>query len=170
MSERTTTKDCTKCGLEKRRGDFYADSRKADGLMCICKECHKDGMRAVRQARADYYREFDRQRVNRPERVALRAAYRTTARGQERVAVGRKKWSERNPEKRAAHITVGNAVRNGRLIKRPCEVCGNPEVEAHHDDYSKPLKVRWLCTEHHIGHHVEVRRAEIPAPLIMGEE
>jgi ribosomal protein S27AE len=35
------------------------------------------------------------------------------------------------------------------LAKRPCEVCGNQEVEAHHDDYKKPWKIRWLCKKHH---------------------
>ena len=34
-----------------------------------------------------------------------------------------------------------------------CEICGNPKVDAHHDDYSRPRDVRWLCRAHHRQHH-----------------
>ena len=45
-------------------------------------------------------------------------------------------------------------IRSGKLIRQPCEVCGtNEKVEAHHDDYTKPLEVRWLCKKHHAEHH-----------------
>ena len=44
-------------------------------------------------------------------------------------------------------------VSRGTLVKAPCEVCGSLEVEKHHDDYDKPLEVRWLCREHHLEHH-----------------
>jgi hypothetical protein len=35
----------------------------------------------------------------------------------------------------------------------PCEVCKETNVDAHHDDYNKPLDVRWLCKKHHREHH-----------------
>lgn len=41
------------------------------------------------------------------------------------------------------------AVKVGRLVKQPCEVCGDEEVEIHHIDYFDPLDVRWLCFVHH---------------------
>jgi hypothetical protein len=41
------------------------------------------------------------------------------------------------------------AIRDGRLTRQPCEICGATNVEAHHDDYSKALAVRWLCQLHH---------------------
>ncbi len=45
-------------------------------------------------------------------------------------------------------------IKNGTLLKLPCEVCGYSDyVEAHHDDYYKPLDVRWLCRTHHREHH-----------------
>ena len=43
--------------------------------------------------------------------------------------------------------------RRGILVKEPCEVCGSHETEKHHDDYDKPLEVRWLCRQHHLEHH-----------------
>lgn len=53
-----------------------------------------------------------------------------------------------------AHSAVAAARRRGELVKQPCEKCGSVDrVEAHHDDYSKPLEVRWLCRFHHDGEH-----------------
>lgn len=55
---------------------------------------------------------------------------------------------------------VRRALRDGRLTQLPCEVagCGDPNSEAHHDDYSKPLEVTWLCFEHHKELHRLVGR------------
>jgi len=45
-------------------------------------------------------------------------------------------------------------IKAGKLIKQPCEVCGYDKyVEAHHDDYDKPMDIRWLCRNHHREHH-----------------
>lgn len=44
-------------------------------------------------------------------------------------------------------------IRRGIIKKMPCEKCGNPKAEAHHEDYSKPLAVIWLCREHHLEIH-----------------
>lgn len=40
-------------------------------------------------------------------------------------------------------------IKRGKIIKGPCIVCGDVNTEAHHQDYSKPLDVTWLCKEHH---------------------
>lgn len=62
-------------------------------------------------------------------------------------------WRRANPEKYEAHLAVGRALKTGELVKGVCEVCGDPAVDAHHDDYTKPLEVRWLCRQHHIRLH-----------------
>lgn len=50
-------------------------------------------------------------------------------------------------------------IKYGKLIKGKCEVCNTVEnVEAHHDNYDKPLDVRWLCRKHHREHHKLVLR------------
>jgi hypothetical protein len=65
---------------------------------------------------------------------------------------------ERWPERDAARKAVQDAVRAGKLIRQPCEKCGELKSEGHHDDYTKPLEVRWLCRTHHTEHHTNERR------------
>lgn len=43
------------------------------------------------------------------------------------------------------------------LKRKPCEVCGTPNALAHHEDYSQPLKVKWLCPQHHADRHKVLR-------------
>ena len=75
------------------------------------------------------------------------------------VANERKKVNERyksDPEfalKKLVRSTTNKYIKAGFLIKQPCEVCGVNKVDAHHDDYTKPLDVRWLCRKHHNEHH-----------------
>jgi len=59
------------------------------------------------------------------------------------------RWRARNPEKAKAHDIFRAALRSGEIERGPCEICGNEKVHGHHDDYSKPLEVRWLCHLHH---------------------
>lgn len=65
-------------------------------------------------------------------------------------------WQAANPEKRAAHKRVEVALRNGTLVRLSCERCGDVRSQAHHDDYSKPLEVMWLCQLHHRERHREL--------------
>jgi hypothetical protein len=63
--------------------------------------------------------------------------------------------------KRAVHLTT-TAIANGTLVRQPCEVCGTTrKIDAHHDDYSKPLEVRWLCRSHHRQHHIALLRSAL---------
>jgi len=67
-------------------------------------------------------------------------------------------------DKRAQRL-VEKAVKKGVLVPEPCETCGdNPKgsdgrrmVQGHHDDYTKPLEVRWLCQPcHHEWHKTNI--------------
>lgn len=58
------------------------------------------------------------------------------------------------PEKHSARLLVAKAIKDGVLIKKSCEKCGEIyDVHAHHQDYSKPLEVIWLCGKHHNEEH-----------------
>src|ERR1035437_1407019 len=55
------------------------------------------------------------------------------------------KWRTRSH----AVSQVSQAKKKGTLIPVPCQECGIAKTQAHHDDYSKPLAVRWLCLACH---------------------
>ena len=141
---------CVKCEEEKGL-EFYKNDR-------TCKECRRAAVTANRIKKAEYYREYDRARANRPERIQARKDYAETDAGKQSKARAAKKWQASNPIKRAANIMVGNAVRDGRLSKPvSCEECGasNWRIHGHHEDYSLPLSVRWLCSPCHTEWHRE---------------
>ncbi len=71
-----------------------------------------------------------------------------------------KKWYSENKERVTAQRKlsyVKNRARRkltyylsiGEIKRLSCEVCGNPKSEGHHEDYTKPLEVKWLCRKHH---------------------
>lgn len=128
-----TLKRCAKCKAEKTTDGFYPKDSK-------CKPCRCELVRANRRNNIEHYRAFDKARYRTPERRAYthNMAY---------------SYVLSHPKARAAHTAVGNAVRDRRLFKKPCEACGNARAHAHHDDYDKPLDVRWLCPPCHFDWH-----------------
>ena len=124
-----------------------------DGHSGKCKECTKADVSANYRKHIDRYKEYERQRATAPHRVDAREAYAKTPAGRARARAAKKAYIERNPIKRKAQNMADNAIRDGRLVRQPCEVCGAQKAQAHHDDYSKPLDVRWLCTTHHAEWH-----------------
>lgn len=61
-------------------------------------------------------------------------------------------WRKKYPDRHIAVQRLHRAIKRGVLAREDCEVCGAP-AEAHHDDYSQPLDVRWLCKQHHEEEH-----------------
>jgi len=131
-------KVCFKCNVEKPLDGFYRHSGMRDGHLNKCKDCTKRDVRLYRRS-SPAVREYDRNRAKLPHRRA-------------QIAKASKRWKEANPEGYRAHYTLTNAVRDGKIERQPCEICGE-EAHAHHPDYSKPLDVVWLCPTHHARLH-----------------
>lgn len=54
------------------------------------------------------------------------------------------------PPQKRAHNILNRAVKKGEIVPQACEECGSTtNVDGHHDDYSKPLEVHWLCRSCH---------------------
>lgn len=63
-----------------------------------------------------------------------------------------------SPEKVTARLLLQSEVIKGNIKRKPCEVCGILPTEGHHEDYSKPLEVRWLCKSHHMKLHHKLKK------------
>ena len=139
-SQNILIKQCFACGQLKRLSAFYTHPGMRDGHLNKCKECCKRYVKDARRdpivgARVRQYDTTDRK---------LRPEYR------QQRAQQRKRYQQRYPERYQARTAVRNALRSGRLTKQPCVICGSStNLEAHHEDYAKPLEVIWLCRQHH---------------------
>ena len=147
-------KTCNKCESEKRNESFHKRAASKDGLSAVCRGCQSL---------------YDRARRDLPKRMLARSVYAGTAKGKEAGRRAKNAWFQRNkgkvveivrryraenPIKTKAHGIVGYAIKQGFLLREPCAECGKTGgVHAHHDDYSKPLEVRWLCAAHHSQWH-----------------
>lgn len=123
------TKVCFRCEVEQPILSFYQHPAMKDGHLGKCKSCTRKDVRDNYAFRREQYREYDK------ARYAADPVKRTP--------------KPRAPQKARTRWLVDNAVRRGKLVKLPCQVCGDPKSEGHHEDYSKPLDVVWLCRIHH---------------------
>ncbi len=117
-------KYCSKCKQTKNESEFYKEAKSKDGLRSDCKACKETTTINWRRANQE------KNRVQQNIRV--------------------EKYNKNHPERPKARVTANNAVRDGKIEQQPCEVIDCTEkAEKHHEDYSKPLDVRWLCKKHH---------------------
>jgi len=148
-------KVCRECNTEKPLVEFYKHAAMADGHLNKCIQCVKARVGKHREANLEKIREYDRSRGNLPNRVEARKEYAKTEQGKAAFKRARDSYHKRYPMKYAAHVITGNAIRDGKLIRASqCSVCESTErIEGHHDDYTKPLDVRWLCRSCHDKWH-----------------
>lgn len=129
-------KKCFKCGEVKDLSQFYKNKMMKDGHLNKCKSCARVDVQENRKKRIEYYREYDRKRGNRQTKDYL------------------DEYREKFPNKYKAHTMVNNAIRSGLLFREKCSECGSDQkTHAHHDDYLKPLNIRWLCPACHKEWH-----------------
>lgn len=111
----------------------------ADGHLNKCKVCTKKDAHQLR------HESDSREKILAYDR----------ARGNRHSASYLKDYREKYPNKYKAHQKINYAIKSKKLFRESCEVCGVDETHGHHDDYLKPLNVRWLCAEHHHQWHAK---------------
>jgi len=135
-------KVCSACRIDKPISEFYKQKYGKNGLRASCKSCCNKDSRLWFEANIIRDREKGRKwyQQNKEKRMSS-------------INI----WETKNIVKKMAQQAVHIAIRSKKLIRKPCAVCGNLKVDAHHPDYSRPLEVIWLCRKHHIEIHRKER-------------
>ena len=118
------------------------------------KEYYKKNKEAIKKYRHEWYlRNADKRRAQEKQRY-IENGEEIRAQAKEYRDSHKEEIKKRNRLRtgNANHI-LGIAIARGKIKKQPCEVCGLELTEAHHDDYNKPMEVRWLCNRHHHEWH-----------------
>lgn len=154
------TKKCRDCGETKPLSEFYPRKSARDGYHGSCRQCHCDKARQWRLANSERHRKNCRgwARENKEHKAQLNREW--DEKNPHLKAKYRKQHDERNPLKAKARHAVNHAIRDGLLHKpERCEDCKQivPSrlLHGHHEDYSEPLKVDWLCRACHFARHAE---------------
>jgi hypothetical protein len=140
----TLTKTCRRCNKTKGLDCFYPQPSNCDGLHHQCTACFAEYYRERYQRDPEAARAKARERYQKNK--AKRAAYYLAAK-------------QLHAKKLHARAEVKKALSRGDLVRKPCEVCGNPKSDAHHSNYDEPLRVDWLCRLHHAARHIEEKTA-----------
>ena len=127
-------KRCSRCKIEKSLGCFAKNRTRKDGLQHYCRECKT--ILKKKYLKTEACKESNRR-------------YKQSCKGKESVKRYDEKARRTHPEKYEAHYKAANAEKKGLLIRQPCEICGEVDVQKHHEDYSKPLDIEWLCKKCH---------------------
>jgi hypothetical protein len=176
-------KICSKCKKEKDINEFGFDKSRKDGRNLKCKKCRnqyaqkyykyipltleqkekrREWERKYRKRpnanNAQKCREWYQRNLERARKLSLEATkrYLATEKGKKKRNNRTCEWEKKNPEKRRAQEKLQYWVRTGKIQKpHKCSKCEiECDVQGHHEDYTKPLDVIWLCARcHFLLHH-----------------
>ena len=142
---------------KQERLDYNRRYKKTDRAKKLRKKYYDDNSEVMRNRAVEYYAN------HREERREYAKKYRMTHRKEHNEYM--RKWRVRHQEdpiKAKARHAVGHAIRDGKIIKQPCSVCGTlKNIQAHHPDYNEPLEVVWLCRKHHMELHSKYKEDRV---------
>jgi hypothetical protein len=144
-------KNCRQCG---KSAEHYAS------IPTCCKECWKERVKKRRNEKITLIRAYDRERSRLPHRKAAKEEYRKRPDVQKKLVARTRKARQTRPGMLLSHNAVMRGIKSGKIIRPDhCTRCLVQCVpQGHHDDYSKPLDVMWLCTFCHAARHIELGR------------
>ena len=143
-------KPCKQCGVVKPLDEFYRHSAMKDGYLNICKVCKRDYQKGRHRDFPDKSRAIDRAKRSRNPKLYRKLRQSWDRNNADKSRALKSGWIARNPEKRRAHMDLHNAIKSGKVKKGPCRDCGSTRlIHGHHEDYSRPLDVIWLCPKCH---------------------
>lgn len=148
-------KECSVCKVIQPLADFIGDKRRSYGKSSRCKKCDL-------RKQQDYFQTEGGKKVQ--ARLARNQYNVRREANLQRRKRNRKPSAPRDAFKDAARREMSNAIRSGHLVRpESCEACKKMgRIHGHHEDYSKPLDVIWLCVQCHMARHRKYEPISLP--------
>ena len=160
---------CSRCKEMKALDDFGKSNKTKCGLRGDCKKC-RNARRLLNRERIislnKLWYDRNKEKVNAKRKSpenrkkardykALNAEKYNRLRGLYRSREESRKEREKHRDKINARKILNYHVSKGHIIKfDACQECGSKErIHGHHENYSKPLEVIWLCNKCHQRRH-----------------
>lgn len=140
----------------KKRRKKYRESKEGKEARKKYRESEEGKIWLARQA------SYQKKRKESGEDKIYRKEYRKSEKGKEAFLLGQRRYEKKRKNKikiKASRI-VRDEIRRGRLQRGACVVCGINNAEAHHENYTSPLDIMWLCGNHHKERHLHLRQKE----------
>ena len=147
----STHKLCRTCNIYKRFSEFIKRERNTTGFESQCRECicEKQRIRYLNRSK-------DELKYNaRLNKIKLYTAAKRSDPLSNRTneLSAQSEYKINNREKINAQASLNRYIRRGYITRLPCQICGDLKSQGHHEDYSRPLDVIWLCRKHHSEIH-----------------
>ena len=170
-------KTCNTCNIKRPLTEFHKRENRKAGFVGKCKKCSALYNKRIREKQSykdwysahqktDAFKQSQKKYRQSPAGVEMLRKFQSSdsakekqkewaqsATGKKSINAASQRARRNHPEKAKARSIVSGAIRAGKLVKKPCEICDDTNVEAHHPSYDKPLDVMWLCQKHHSDWH-----------------
>ena len=164
-NHKTIMKICTKCKLNKEDFEFYKDKRTKSGLFSACRKCcYIHTNQTVKKAWRLKHPGYNNKYVRTWYRKHPYQAYPEELKEYRRTYVND---YHKRPDQRPKYLArqlLNKAIKDGRAKKGYACENASPDckgrLEAHHDNYAKPLDVNWFCKHHHDKYHQVIKQSK----------
>ncbi len=155
------TFQCRLCKQHLPLNRFYKNTSKENGHDSVCKICDKERSKAyyyahrnkVIQRHRSYY-------CSHQEKIrdASREYYKLH---RKQCLINDNTYDKANPEKKRCRNITQGAIRRGKIIVGDCDNCkassNETMIHAHHEDYTQPMMIIWLCASCHSRKHLALK-------------
>jgi hypothetical protein len=150
-------KKCIICGEEKEEKKF--PPKRLQCTRCV-NEKQKENKKAWIEKNREHIRKTVHENYLANRELVIARTKKWKEENKQKFKESWKRPTDKHPLKYAARRILNHQIEFGKIIRaEECQDCKKEcKTEAHHEDYTKPLDVLWLCRQCHAYRHREFKK------------
>jgi hypothetical protein len=143
---------CYTCKEEKDLQVFSKEKRTKTGYSYLCKECDKERAKKYKEKNIDKWKDSKKRYLDKKVEEDPDFFKKRYIRFKEKILKGYERYIPTHRKEINARNLINLHIRRGKLMKpNHCSNCLgiSKKIEAHHEDYNKPLEIIWVCSKCH---------------------